>query len=68
MLSRIKKKNKAPTLQCLMNSYLKLPAQQKLVSNLREEISMRYLKLTLPNASVVYTYAQEIVILIGAGR
>ena len=51
-----------------MNSYLKLPAQQKLVSNLREEISMRYLKLTLPNASVVYTYAQEIVILIGAGR
>ena len=51
-----------------MNSYLKLPAQQKLVSNLREEISMWYLKLTLPNASVVYTYAQEIVILIGAGR
>lgn len=61
-------KNKAPTFQCLMNSYLKLPAQQKLVSSLREEISMWHLKLTLPNASVVYTCAQEIVMLIGAGR
>lgn len=35
----VEQKTKAPTFLHLMNSHLKLPAQKKLVSNLREEIS-----------------------------